>query len=76
MLIKYRQVIQNNHGQNLLYICMGFVGGANFLFYSPLALYFAYGLVEYINQKWSNTAIAPKYMPYVTAIRNQKFYIM
>ena len=55
---------------------MGYTGGVNFLYYSPLVLYFAYGIVEYVNQKYNNTSLAPKYMPYVTAIRNQKFYIM
>ena len=39
------RVFMNNHGQNLLYICFGSVGYVNFLYYSPIVLFFGYGIV-------------------------------
>ena len=45
-------MLTNNHGQNVLYIGMGAMGYSNFLFLSPLILYFAYGLLEFYNQKF------------------------
>jgi hypothetical protein len=42
------QVLLNNHGQNVLYIAIGSLGFTNYLYYAPIALFFAYGLVEFI----------------------------
>lgn len=71
-----QKVLLNNHGQNLMYIGIGAMGYTNFLYYSPLILFFVYGLAEYVNQKFPNTKFSPKYMPFVNMMRNQKFYIM
>ena len=39
------KVFQNNHGQNLLYISFGSMGFVNYLYYAPIVLFFAYGIV-------------------------------
>ena len=39
------KVLQNNHGQNLLYISFGSVGFANYIYYAPIVLFFAYNIV-------------------------------
>jgi isoprenylcysteine carboxyl methyltransferase (ICMT) family protein YpbQ len=44
-------VLTNSHGQNILYLGMGSLGVVNFLFYSPVILYFVYALVEFYNMK-------------------------
>ena len=59
-----------------MYIGMGSMGHVNFLFYAPLILFFAFGIIEFINQKYSNTTLAPKYMPFVNMIRHNKYYVM
>lgn len=71
-----QRVLLNNHGQNLMYIGIGAMGYTNFLYYSPLMLFFAFGFTEFVNQKYPNTKFSEKYMPYVNLMRNQKFYIM
>lgn len=35
----------NNHGQNLLYISIGSLGFINYLYYAPIVLFFAYGIL-------------------------------
>jgi len=45
----------NNHGQNIMYLGVGAVGSVNLLYYAPIMLFFAFGLTEYINQKYPNT---------------------
>lgn len=59
-----------------MYIGIGAMGFTNFLYYSPLMLFFAFGVAEFVNQKYPNGKFSEKYMPYVTLMRNQKFYIM
>jgi hypothetical protein len=59
-----------------MYIGVGAMGFTNFLYYAPLMLFFVFGIAEFLNQKYPNTAFSQKYMPYVNMIRNQKFYIM
>jgi hypothetical protein len=71
-----QKILLNNHGQNLMYIGLGAMGTVNFLFYAPLVLFFAFTLVEYVNQKFKVTKFSDKYMPYVDIIRNQKYYVM
>jgi hypothetical protein len=39
------RIFTNNHGQNLLYISFGAVGYINYLYYAPIALFFAYGIM-------------------------------
>ena len=39
------KVLQNNHGQNLIYISFGSVGFTNFIYFAPIVLFFAYGIV-------------------------------
>ena len=50
-----QKVLLNNHGQNLMYIGIGAMGFTNFLYYAPLILFFAFGVAEYINQKYPVT---------------------
>lgn len=59
-----------------MYIGMGAMGEVNFLFYSPLIVFFGFGIVEFINQKYANTSLSQKYMPLVNMIRNNKYYVM
>lgn len=39
------KVVLNNHGQNVFYIIFGTMGFINYLYYAPIALFFAYGIV-------------------------------
>lgn len=48
-------MLLNNHGQNLMYIGIGAMGYVNFLYYAPLILFFAFGVAEYVNQKYPVT---------------------
>jgi hypothetical protein len=61
----------NNHGQNILYISFGATGHVNYLYYSPIVLFFGYGIVEYVNMKWRDS----KYKRYVDMVRNNKYYV-
>lgn len=51
------RVLSNNHGQNLFYILVGSIGFTNYLFYAPIALFFAYGIVEFIKIKYPQNAL-------------------
>ncbi len=62
----------NNHGQNLLYISFGALGFVNYLYYSPIALFFFYGIVEFLNLKYPQLAINH----YGSIIRSNRFYVM
>lgn len=42
------RVFQNNHGQNILYVSFGTIGFVNYLYYAPIVLFFAYGIVEFV----------------------------
>lgn len=50
-----QKVLLNNHGQNIMYLGVGAVGTVNLLYYAPIILFFAFGLAEYVNQKYPNT---------------------
>jgi preprotein translocase subunit Sss1 len=39
------KVLMNNHGQNILYVSFGAIGFTNYLYYSPIVLFFAFGVV-------------------------------
>jgi hypothetical protein len=62
----------NNHGQNLFYIAFGALGFINYLYYAPIALFFFYGIAEYINMKFPTATISQ----YTAIIRHHRFYIM
>jgi hypothetical protein len=64
--------VLNNHGQNIFYIIFGAMGFTNYLYYAPIALFFAYGIVEFIKLKYPNNA----YHSTIDLIRNNKFYVM
>lgn len=49
-------LLQNNHGQNIFYIVTGCMGFINYLYYAPLTLFFAYGIVEYIKISYPASA--------------------
>jgi hypothetical protein len=40
-----QKVLLNNHGQNIFYIGIGAMGQVNFLYYAPLVVFFAFGVV-------------------------------
>lgn len=61
----------NNHGQNLLYITFGAVGHVNYLYYSPIVLFFGYGIVEYVKIKYP----VNRFNGYIDLIRNNRYYI-
>jgi hypothetical protein len=65
------KVLQNNHGQNLLYISFGSVGFANYIYYSPIVLFFTYGIVEFIKIKFPENA----FNRIGDLIRHNKFFI-
>lgn len=39
------KAMMNNHGQNLLYVSIGSLGFINYLYYAPIVLFFAYGIL-------------------------------
>jgi len=65
------KVFQNNHGQNLLYISFGSMGFTNYLYYSPIVLFFAYNIVEFVKIKFPQLS----FNYYGDLIRHNKFYI-
>ena len=58
----------NNHGQNLMYVLFGISGNVNYLYYSPIALFFGYGIAEYIKMRQPQN----KYINYIDMIRNNR----
>ena len=38
-----------------MYIGLGAMGYVNFLYYAPLIIFFFFGIVEYVNQKYPVT---------------------
>jgi len=62
----------NNHGQNILYISIGSMGFVNYLFYAPIALFFAFNIVEFVKIKYPNSNFNNLYGD---MIRNYKFYV-
>lgn len=73
-----QSVLLRPHGQNILYIGMGLAGNANFLYYSPLILYFFYGLAEYFKMQYnkSENPQIKNLLPYVQKIRSQRDLFM
>jgi hypothetical protein len=51
------RVLSNNHGQNIFYITVGSIGFVNYLFYAPIVLFFAYGIVEFIKIKYPQNGL-------------------
>ena len=39
------RVLMNNHGQNILYVSFGAIGFVNYLYYSPIVVFFLFGVV-------------------------------
>lgn len=66
------RVFMNNHGQNLMYITFGSMGYVNYLYYAPVALFFAYGIAEYVNLKMPQSSLAR----YANLARNNRAVIM
>jgi len=58
----------NNHGQNIMYITLGMAGQVNYLFYAPIALFFGYGVAEYVKINYPSN----KYILQVDMIRNNR----
>lgn len=52
-----QRVLANNHGQNLLWITLGGLGFINYLFYSPIVLFFAFGIVEFMRIKFPQSGL-------------------
>lgn len=65
------RVLMNNHGQNLLYILLGASGNTNYLYLSPIVLFFGFGVVEYIKIRYP----VNKYSNYIEMIRNNKYFV-
>jgi hypothetical protein len=63
-----QRVLMNNHGQNLMYITFGMAGRVNYLYYAPIALFFTYGVAEYVKIKYPQI----QYINYVELVRNNK----
>lgn len=51
------KILMNNHGQNLLYITFGAIGFTNYLYYSPMVLFFGFNIIEFIKLKMPQLAI-------------------
>lgn len=66
------RVLMNNHGQNLLYISIGSLGFINYLYYAPIALFFAYNIVEFVKIKFPSHSFNASYGD---IIRYNKFYV-
>jgi hypothetical protein len=62
------RVLSNNHGQNILYLMFGGVGYTNYLFFSPIALFFAYGIFEFVKIKFPANSLNV----YGDKVRNSK----
>ena len=65
------RVLSNNHGQNILYIALGGIGYVNYLYYAPIALFFAYGIVEFVKIKYPQNGLNV----YGDMIRNSKYAV-
>ena len=63
-----QKVLMNNHGQNLMYITFGISGSINYLYYSPIVLFFGYGIAEYVKINYPQN----KYINYVDMVRNNR----
>ena len=66
------KVLMNNHGQNILYIALGSLGFVNYLFYSPIVLFFCFNLMEFGMIRFPNIAFNQAYACW---IRHNKFYV-
>jgi hypothetical protein len=62
------KILSNNHGQNILYILFVGVGFTNYLYYSPIVLFFAYGIIEFLKIKFPANSLNV----YGDQIRNNK----
>lgn len=51
------RVLSNNHGQNIMYITLGGIGYVNYLYYAPIVLFFAYGIVEFVKIKFPQNGL-------------------
>lgn len=65
------KVFLNNHGQNILYISFGALGFVNYLYYSPIVLFFAYNIVEFLKIKFPSLG----FNQYGDMIRLNKFWV-
>lgn len=65
------RVINNNHGQNIFYIIVGGMGFTNYLFYSPIVLFFAFNIIEYLKIKHPNNGLNA----YVEIVRNNRYWV-
>jgi hypothetical protein len=74
--VYFQKVLMNNHGQNVLYLGMGSFGVCNFLFYSPILLYFFYGLAEFYNLKFPAGSGNAAIRRYVEQIRYHRWFFL
>jgi H+/Cl- antiporter ClcA len=74
--VYFQKVLMNNHGQNVLYLGMGSFGVSNLLFYSPIMLYFFYGLAEFYNLKFPVGSGNPKIRSFIDQIRTHRWFFM
>jgi hypothetical protein len=58
----------NNHGQNILYIILGLNSSPNYLFYSPMVLFFGYGITDYLKITYPQN----KYITQIDMIRSNR----
>jgi hypothetical protein len=65
------RVFQNNHGQNLLYVSFGSMGFVNYLYYAPIAIFFAFGVSEFIKIKFPSSG----FNYYGDLLRYNKYYV-
>jgi hypothetical protein len=65
------RVLSNNHGQNIFYITVGGIGFTNYLYYSPIVLFFAYGIVEFIKIKYPQNTLNT----YGEIIRKNRYWV-
>lgn len=61
----------NNHGQNMLYLSFGALGFVNYLYYSPVVLFFIFNIVEFIKIKFPHL----NFNHYGDMIRLNKFWV-
>ena len=66
------KVLMNNHGQNILYIALGSLGFVNYLFYSPIVLFFCFNLMEFVRIRFPTIVFNQEYGAWIS---HNKFYV-
>ena len=65
------RVLMNNHGQNIIYVSFGAIGFTNYLYYAPMVVFFAFGVIEFLRLYFPSSKLSTIFDP----IRMNKWWI-